>query len=127
MTVALRSSGFCSAMRWAIAPSIWLRITPLLPRAPSSAPRLKAASALPKSAPLGSSPAASPDRVARGGDGEVHVGAGVAVGDGVDVEGVDLLAGPGEGVGGDVDEAQHGGELDHARLRCFHGVPAPSP
>ena len=43
-------------------------------------------------------------RVAGRGDGEEHVGAGVAVGHGVDVERVDLLARRGQRVGGDVDE-----------------------
>ena len=42
--------------------------------------------------------------VAGRGDGEEHVGAGVAVGDRVDVEGVDLLTRRGQGVGRDVDE-----------------------
>ena len=45
ITWALRSSGRAAVIRCATAPSIWLRITPLLPRAPSSAPREKAASA----------------------------------------------------------------------------------
>jgi hypothetical protein len=42
--------------------------------------------------------------VAGGRDGEEHVGAGVAVGDRVDVEGVDLLTRRGQGVGRDVHE-----------------------
>ena len=53
-------------------------------------------------------------RVAGGGHGEVHVGAGVAVGHGVDVERVDLLARLGERVDRDVDEAEHHRQLDRA-------------
>jgi hypothetical protein len=44
------------------------------------------------------------DRVAGRGDREEHVGAGVAVGHGIDVERVDLLAGTRQRVGGDLDE-----------------------
>ena len=51
ITVALRSSGSATAMRCATAPSIWLRMTPELPRAPRSAPLAKAASAASGSAP----------------------------------------------------------------------------
>ena len=54
------------------------------------------------------------DGVAGGGHGEVQVGAGVAVRHRVDVERVDLLAGAGQGVHRDVDEAEHGRELDAA-------------
>ena len=43
MIEALRSSAVAEAIVVASAPSIWLRITPLLPRAPSSAPRRSAA------------------------------------------------------------------------------------
>ena len=63
------------------------------------------------------------DRVAGSAHREVHVGAGVAVGHRVDVEGVDLLARVGEGVDGDVHEAPYDGELDAAAGRCFHGLP----
>ena len=45
MTTALRSATSEALIRRAIAPSISLRITPELPRAPRSAPREKAASA----------------------------------------------------------------------------------
>ncbi|CAB4720915.1 unannotated protein [freshwater metagenome] len=63
-------------------------------------------------------------RVAGRRDGEVHVRAGVAVGDGIDVERVDLLARRLERVGGDVDEAQDDGELDAAAgAGCFHRLP----
>ena len=64
--------------------------------------------------------------VAGGAHREVHVGAGVAVGHRVDVEGVDLLAGAGQGVDRDVDEAQHDRELDAAAGGCFHGLPVRS-
>ena len=59
-------------------------------------------------------------RVAGGGDGEEHVGAGVAVGHREDVEGVDLLAGGAERVGGDVDEAQHRLQREPAAGGCQH-------
>ena len=61
---------------------------------------------------VGSRPDGLAQRVAGGGDGEEHVGAGVTVGHRVDVEGVDLLAGRAERVGGDVDEAQDRGGRD---------------
>ena len=57
-------------------------------------------------------------RVAGGDDGEVHVGAGVAVGHRVDVEGVDLLARLGERVDRDVDETEHDRQLDRAAARA---------
>ena len=43
MMLALRSSAVAPAMVVATAPSIWLRITPLLPRAPRRAPRRRPA------------------------------------------------------------------------------------
>ena len=62
----------------------------------------------------GSPPGGLAQGVAGGGHGEVHVRAGVAVGHGVDVEGVDLLARVGQGIGRDVDETQHDPELDRS-------------
>ena len=61
--------------------------------------------------------------VAGRGHGQVHVGAGVAVGDRVDVERVDLLARPGQRVHGQVDEAEHGRETDPVThcTRIAHG------
>ena len=75
-----------------IAPSIWLRITPELPRAPSSAPRRERGQRGAAGRDSGVAVGRLPERVAGGRDGEEHVGAGVAVGHRVDVEGVDLLA-----------------------------------
>ncbi len=46
INVALRSPGVARAIRATRAPRSWLRITPLLPRAPSSAPRRNSASAV---------------------------------------------------------------------------------
>ena len=65
---------------------IWLVITPELPRAPMSAPKLIAAATR--------SAGCAGDRlrlVERGPDRREHVRAGVAVGDRVDVQAVDLL------------------------------------
>ncbi len=62
------------------------------------------------------------DGVAGGAHREVHVGARVAVRHRVDVERVDLLAGLGQGVDGDVDEALHDRDLDAAAGGCFHGL-----
>jgi large subunit ribosomal protein L28 len=64
------------------------------------------------------------DGVAGGAHRQVHVGAGVAVGHRVDVEGVDLLASRREGVDRDVDEAPDDRELDPAADRCFHRLPS---
>ena len=114
MMLALRSSAGAVAMVVARAPSIWLRITPLLPRAPSSAPLRRAASPVEEVAVVPSVSSGLAQRVAGGGHGEVHVGAGVAVGHRVDVEGVDLLARLGERVDRDVDEAEHHRQLDRA-------------
>ena len=60
--------------------------------------------------------------VAGGAHREVHVGAGVAVRHREDVEGVDLLAGLGQGVDGLVDEAPDDRELEAAAGGCFHGL-----
>ena len=62
------------------------------------------------------------DRVAGRGDREEHVGAGVAVGHGIDVERVDLLAGTRERVGGDLDETGHGCRR-HAARHGLHREP----
>ena len=47
--------------------------------------------------------------------GEVEIGPGVPVGHGVDVERVDLLAGPAEGVEGVTAPAADSGYVEHAR------------
>ena len=60
MITALRSSGPASSMRRQTAPSISLKITPELPRAPSRAPRLQASSAACRSASAGVPPEAVP-------------------------------------------------------------------
>ena len=93
-------------------------MTPLLPRAPSRAPRRKAASAGADRPPA----PASTEGLAGGLDREVHVGAGVAVGHRVDVEGVDLLAGLRQGVDGHVDEAPDDREPRPPPIGCFHGL-----
>ena len=51
-------------------------------------------------------------RVAGRLDGEEHVGAGVAVGHRVDVEGVDLLAGGREALDGQVGEPAYGVQIE---------------
>ena len=114
MMLALRSSAVAPAMVVATAPSIWLRITPLLPRAPSRAPRAQARPGRPGGRRRRRRLDGLAERVAGRGHGEVHVGAGVAVGHRVDVEGVDLLAGLRERVDRDVDEAEHHRQLDRA-------------
>ena len=62
----------------------------------------------------------APDGVAGRGEGEVEVRAGVAVGDGVDVEGVDLLARGGERLGGLVEEAHDGRDLAGLSRSALH-------
>ena len=80
ITAALRSSGVAAPIRRMIARSISLRITPELPRAPSSAPRVNASRVAARSAR--GSPGLLAHGVAGGGHRQVEVGPGVAVGTG---------------------------------------------
>ena len=99
----------------------WLRITPELPRAPSRRPARTRAS------PSRRSPgprAASRTCVAGRLDGEEHVGAGVAVGDRIDVEGVDLLARRGRPRRQD-REAAHDIEIEGGDIRLTPSSVAP--
>ena len=86
---------------------IWERMTPLLPRAPVRAPRLSASADAVQVAAVLRQALRLRERGPHRGQ---HVGAGVTVGDGEDVEGVDLV---------DVRlEVRHGG-----RHRPDHGRP----
>ncbi|MFD0382549.1 hypothetical protein ACFQ2B_09480 [Streptomyces stramineus] len=63
------------------------------------------------------------DGAGRGFDGQVEVGAGVAVRDGVDVDRVDLLAGPAERVEGQSAPGTYRGGVQQVRHRCPPRIP----
>ena len=114
-TAAERSPGPACPIRRSSAPTSWLRITPELPRAPSSAPRASAgASGAAGRAPAARRPVAQRARAAS--TVRYMLVPVSPSGDRVDVERVDLLARRAEPLDGEVREPAYGVEVEGGNL-----------